>query len=271
MTRWGFRYDRRYTAPLFITSILVGAHLSFGILESYRAILLAIGMAIAAELVLSRMLRDQWPHLSSAYISGISVGILIRTPLYWPFAVASLLTITSKYVLRFRGRHLWNPSNFGICAMLFLAPHAVAPLSVQWGNNLWPMLVIWILGSVIIWRIRRFHICATYVAGFLLFAFVRTLFTGDSFLAEVSPITGPMYQLFVFFMITDPKTTVSSKWGQSAVAFAIAFVEMLFRLGEVVHAPFYALFVVGPIALLIEMWREGRLVGEKGDAVGAPA
>ncbi len=271
MRRWGIRYDRRYTAPLFITSILIGAHLSFGILESYRAILLAIGTAMAAELVLSPLLRDRWPHLSSSYISGISVGILIRTPLYWPFAVCSLLTIMSKYVLRFRGRHLWNPSNFGICAMLFLAPHAVAPLSIQWGNNLWPMVVIWILGSVIIWRIRRFHICATYVGAFLLFASVRTLFTGDSFLAEVAPITGPMYQLFIFFMITDPKTTVSSKRGRIAVAFAIALVEMFFRLGEVVHAPFYALFVVGPIALLIEMWHDGRLTKEAGSAVGAHA
>lgn len=260
---WGLRYDPRYTAPLLITAILLGGHLSFGILESYKAILLAIGTAIAAELLLSRLLRDQWPHLSSSYISGISVGILIRTPLYWPFALCSLLTITSKYVLRFRGRHLWNPSNFGICAMLFLAPHVVAPLSVQWGNNLWPMLVIWILGSVIIWRFRRFHICATYVAGFLLFALMRTWFTGDSFLAEVAPITGPMYQLFVLFMITDPKTTVASKGGQALVAFAIALVEMLFRLGEVVHAPFYALFVVGPIALLIEMWLKDRSVREE--------
>ncbi|QXD13757.1 RnfABCDGE type electron transport complex subunit D [Rhodocaloribacter litoris] len=253
MTRWKLRYDGRYTAPLLITSILIGGHLSFGILESYRAILLAIFTALVAEVVLSRLLRDRWPHLASAYISGISVGILIRTPLYWPFVVCSLLTITSKYVLRFRGRHLWNPSNFGICAMLFLAPHAVAPLSVQWGNNLWPMLVIWILGSVIIWRFRRFHICATYVAAFLLFAFVRTFITGDSFLAEVAPLTGPMYQLFVFFMITDPKTTVTSKPGQAVVAFAVALVETVLRLAEVVHAPFYALFIVGPVALLIEM------------------
>lgn len=256
--RWGFRYDGRYTAPLFITVILLGAHLSFGILESYEKTLLAIGAAIALELVLSRLLRGRWPHLASSYISGISVGILIRSPLYWPFALCSMLAITSKYVLRFRGRHLFNPSNFGICAMLFLAPYAVAPLSIQWGNNLWPMVVIWILGSIIIMRLHRFHICATYVVGFLLFAFLRTWFTGDSFLAEVAPITGPMYQLFVFFMITDPKTTVASKSGQAAVAFLVASVEFVMRLGEIVHAPFYALFIVGPIALLIEMWLNER-------------
>ena len=258
MSSWGFRYDRRFTAPLFITAILLGGHLSFGILESYEKTLLAIGAAIVLELALSRLLRGEWPHLASAYITGISVGILIRSPLYWPFALCAMISIASKYVLRVRGRHIFNPSNFGICAMLFLAPYAVAHLSIQWGNNLWPMLVIWILGSLIIWRLKRFHICATYVVGFFLFAFIRTWFTGDSFLAEVAPITGPMYQLFVFFMITDPKTTVASRSGQAVVAFAVAFVEFLMRLGEIVHAPFYALFFVGPIALLIEMWLQDR-------------
>ncbi len=260
------QYDRRFTPPLFITCVLLAGHLSFGILEGYERTLLAIGAAIAAEIVLSRLLRGVWPHLASAYISGISVGILIRSPLLWPFALTSVIAITSKYALRYRGRHLWNPSNFAICAMLFLMPQAVAHLSVQWGNNLWPMLVIWVAGALIIHRLHRFHICATYVLSFLFFAWARTWFTGDAFLAEVSPITGPMYQLFVFFMITDPKTTVRSRSGQILVAFLVALVEMLLRLGESIHAPFYALFIVGPPALLIEMWwqtRKARLIPQE--------
>ena len=182
------------------------------------------------------------------------MGILVRSPLYWPFALCSLLSITSKYAIRYRNQHIFNPSNFGICAMLFLAPYAVAPLSVQWGNYLWPMVVIWIIGSITIARIRRFHICLTYVAAFIAFAALRSAITGDLFAAELAPITGPMYQLFVFFMITDPRTTVRSKKGQILVAFLVALVEFFFRLGESVYAPFYALFVVGPPALLIEMW-----------------
>lgn len=253
-----FKYDRRYTPPLFITLILLTGHYSFGILESFEKTLLAIVVAVATELVLSRVFRGTWPHLASAYISGISVGILIRSPYFWPFAICAAITIMSKYVLRYKGRHIWNPSNFGISAMLFLAPGAVAHLSIQWGNNMWPMLVIWIIGSIIIWRLKRFHICLTYVVFFFVFAWLRTFFTGDVFWSEVAPITGPMYQLFVFFMITDPKTTVRSKTGQAIVAFAVALVEMLLRLGESIHAPFYALFIVGPIALAIESWWEDR-------------
>ena len=242
-----------YLPPAFITCILLVGHLSYGILESYQKTLLAIISAMACELALGRIFFHKWPNLASSYITGISVGILLRSPGYWPFAVCALLSITSKYVLRFKGRHLFNPSNFGISAMLFLASDAVATLSIQWGNNLAAMAVIWVLGSLIIWRARRFHICAVYVVSFFLFSLLRASMTGDPWLSEFSPITGPEYQLFTFFMITDPKTTVRSKWGQCVVAFAVAFVEMLFRLEQSIYAPLYALFVVGPIALLIEM------------------
>lgn len=253
-----FSFDNRFIVPIFITCILLAGQLSFGILESYPKTLLAIVTSILVELVLGRMFAGKWPHLASAYISGISVGILVRSPMIWPYALCSAISIMSKYVLRVRGRHIWNPSNFGICVLLFLASDAVASLSVQWGNYLLPMFVIWGLGSIIIGRLGRFHICATYVVSFLVFAFVRSLITGHAFAAEVAPITGPMYQLFVFFMITDPKSTVRSKVGQAAVAFTVALVEMTFRLMESVHAPYYALFVVGPTANLIEMWLTER-------------
>ncbi len=251
-------FSNRYLPPLFITTILVVGHFAYGILESYERTALAIVAALVAELVLGRIFFGKWINLASAYISGISVGILIRSPAFWPYALCSVISIMSKYVLRVKGRHLWNPSNFGICVLLFLAPETVAALTIQWGNFIWPLLVIWILGSVIIWRAKRIHISVTYVLSFLAFAFLRSWITGDPWRSEVSPITGPMYQLFVFFMITDPKTTVKSiKW-QCIVVFLVAFVEMLLRLNHVVYAPLYALFLVGPTAMLIEIWLESR-------------
>jgi Na+-translocating ferredoxin:NAD+ oxidoreductase RnfD subunit len=250
--------ENRFVPPIFITLILLVGHLSFGILESYQKTLLAIAVSLVAELILGRIFFGKWPHLASAYITGISVGILVRSPAFWPYALCSLISITSKYVLRVKQRHLWNPSNFGISVLLFLAGDTVASLSIQWGNFMLPMLVIWALGSVIIWRLKRFHITATYVASFLVFAFLRTWITGNPWLSEVAPLTGPEYQLFIFFMITDPKTTVRGVKGQSIVAFLVALVEMILRLNQVVYAPFYALFLVGPTALLTEMWLQSR-------------
>lgn len=264
-SRWTrfFSLDNRFLAPALITCILLGGQLTFGMLESWTQTLLAIGAAIACELVLGKLMVGKFPHLASAYISGISVGILIRSPFLWPYALCAILSIVSKYVLRWRQRHLWNPSNFGVSAMLFLYPAAVAGLSVHWGNNLWPMLVIWCLGSLTILRLKRFHICLTYAVSFVLFSAVRSLLTDTRFITNVAPLTGPMYQLFVFFMITDPRTTVSTKWGQCLVAFLIALVEMLLRLAQLIYAPFYALFLVGPMALAIEVaWKKHQTAAQ---------
>ena len=249
-----FSIDNRFLPPILITCILISAHFTFGILEAYQRTGLAIVTAIGAELLLGRLMLGKWPHPASAYITGISVGILVRSPFLWPYFFASLISIASKYVLRLNGRHIWNPSNLGVSAVLFLAPHTVTLLSIQWGNNIWPMLVIWLLGSVIVWRVGRLHVSAAYVASFVVFGLLRSGITGVPWQAALAPITGPMYQLFIFFMVTDPKVSVRSRSGQVVVVVLVALVEMLLRLQEVIYAPFYALFLVGPLALLAEDW-----------------
>jgi Na+-translocating ferredoxin:NAD+ oxidoreductase RnfD subunit len=253
-----FSPENRYLAPAFITCILLAGHLSFGILESYKKTGIAIIASLLTELILGRIFTGKFPNLASAYISGISVGILVRSPAVWPYLLCAVVSIMSKYVLRVKGRHIWNPSNFGISVLLFLAPETVATLSIQWGNYLLPMIVIWCLGSVIIYRVRRFHITATYVTSFIAFAFLRSWITGSPWQSEIAPLTGPMYQLFIFFMVTDPKTTVRSKFWQCIVVFLVAVMEMILRLNQVVYAPFYALFIVGPTAMLIDIWFESR-------------
>ena len=76
--------------------------------------------------------------------------------------------------------------------------------------------------------------------------------TGNPWLSAVAPLTGPMYQLFVFFMITDPPTTVRGWRPQCAVASLVAVAEMVLRLNGVIDAPYYALFLVGPVANAVD-------------------
>jgi enediyne biosynthesis protein E5 len=187
----------QYAPPILITLILLTGQFTFGILEGYKPILISIGCSVLTEFLLSRLIYGKTRNLSSAYISGISVGILVRTTLLWPFAITAILSIMSKYVLRFRDRHIWNPSNFGISWMLAFVPFSVAGLSIQWGNNIWPMLVIWMLGLFIVWRANRLHITATYVISFILFSLLRSRITGDPFFTEVSPLTGTSYLFFL--------------------------------------------------------------------------
>ena len=88
---WRRLLDSRFTPPVFITCILLAGHFSFGMLESYQKTLLAIAASILAELVHARIFLGKWPHLASAYITGISVGILVRSPSFWPFALCSVI------------------------------------------------------------------------------------------------------------------------------------------------------------------------------------
>jgi len=242
-----------YVPPIFITLILLVGQIFFGILDSYLNVVLAIATSVIAEMILAKVLLGARKNLASAYITGISVGILIRSNMVWPYVVAALLSIMSKYVLRYKGRHIWNPSNFGVSWMLFMAPVYVAGLSMQWGNYVLPMSIIWALGLGIVYRAKKLHISLTYVVSFIILAYVRSLITGDAFLAELSPLTGPMYQLFVFFMVTDPGTAVSSKKWQIIVVILVALVEFVLRLQGVIYAPFFALFLVGPTARFIDL------------------
>jgi hypothetical protein len=240
-------------APVFITLILLVGHLSFGILEGLENIFITILASVVIDLVVGKLYTGKWKNPASAYISGISVSILVRSTFIWPYIITAAISILSKYVIRYKGRHIWNPSNLGISWMLFFAPMYVAGLSVQWGNNLVPMVVIWILGMLIVYKAKRLHITLTYVFSFTLFAFIRSQITHDPFLAELAPLTGPMYQLFIFFMITDPPTGVKSKKWQIVVVFIVALVEFILRLNQFVYAPFYALAIVGPVAKIIDL------------------
>lgn len=262
--------DPRYLIVFLITLVLVLGEARYGILGGYDRLATALGICLVTEVVLSWWLRGRVANLASAYITGISLSLLIKPQanILWPFALGAFLAIASKYVLTYRGRHLWNPSNFSIALLLLVAADSVAVLSHQWGNDLRINLVIWTFGLVIAWRAKVLHVTLAYVACFILFALIRNAIVGGPLLAELAPITGPMYQLFVFFMVTDPRTTVSTRKGRIIVVAIVALAETLIRLaGEFqvpllrpfyVSPPLLALAIVGPIAMWWDLWRTAR-------------
>src|SRR5256714_7436783 len=210
------RIDPKYLIVFLITLVLVVGEARYSILGGYNRLATTLGICVATEVFLSWFLRGRIVNISSAYITGISLALLIKPQanLLWPFALGGFLAIASKYVLTYRGRHLWNPSNFAISLLVLLAPASVAILSHQWGNDLATNAVIWCFGLVIASRVRMLHVTLTYVACFIALAAIRSLVVGGPLLAEIAPLTGPMYQLFIFFMITDPRTTVSTVRGR---------------------------------------------------------
>jgi enediyne biosynthesis protein E5 len=272
-----WKIDSRFIAPVLLSCILLIGHSLYQMLEDWKKTAVCILVSIFTELILGKLITKKFPHWASAYVSGISAGILIRSTEWWPYLIAPMIAITSKYVLRVNGRHLWNPTNLAIAGLVLVAHQTVSTLGIQWGNDLLPMLIIWAAGGFIVYRLGRLHISLTYVAAFFFYAFVRALIThgniplGNAFFGEIAPITGPMYQLFIFFMITDPKTTTHTKWGQMLVAFLVATVECLLRLAGSLHimpqewmhisthAAYFALFTMGPSANLIEIFQQRKL------------
>ena len=267
--------DPRYLIVFLITLVLVLGEARYGILGGYDRLATTLGICLITEIVLSWWLRGRVANLASAYITGISLSLLIKPQanILWPFALGAFLAIASKYVLTYRGRHLWNPSNFSIALLLLVAADSVAVLSHQWGNDLRINLIIWAFGLVIAWRAKVLHVTLAYVACFIVFALIRNAIVGGPLLAELAPITGPMYQLFVFFMVTDPRTTVSTRNGRIIVVAIVALVETLIRLAGdfqlpllrpfYVSPPLLALAVVGPIAMWWDLWKTaGRPGGQ---------
>jgi Na+-translocating ferredoxin:NAD+ oxidoreductase RnfD subunit len=264
------KVDPRYLIAFLITLVLVAAQIRYHMFGGYDRLVLALGVCVATELLLSWFDRGRVVNLLSAYISGISLTLLVKPQggALWPFALGGFLAISSKYVLRYRDNHLWNPTNFAVTALLLAAPDRVSVLSHQFGNDLTTNLVIWAFGLVIAARVGVLHITLTYVASFLLLNGARAAALGQPLLPELAPITGPMYQLFVFFMITDPRTVVRGWRPQIVVAVLIALMETLIRFASDSGWPlptafnaapaFLALALVGPLAKWIDLRRSGR-------------
>jgi Na+-transporting NADH:ubiquinone oxidoreductase subunit NqrB len=263
----GRHIDPRYLIAFLITLVLLAAQFRYHMFGGYERLGIALGVCMATEALFSWFDRGRVVNLQSAYISGISLTLLTKPQgaALWPFALGGFLAISSKYVLRYRDNHLWNPTNFAITILLLTAPDRVSVLSHQFGNDIGTNLVIWTFGLIIALRVGVLHITLAYLASFLVLGSLRATVLGLPVLPEIAPITGPMYQLFVFFMITDPRTVVKGRRKQIVVAILIAIMETLIRYAADRGVPlptaftaapaFLALATVGPIAKWIDLWR----------------
>ncbi|MHC4263891.1 MAG: hypothetical protein ACYSWX_15310 [Planctomycetota bacterium] len=270
LSGWLAGISPKWLITLLITLILVVAQIQVDLLSSYWILPATLAAAVATESLLSLFVRGRIANVQSAYISGVSMTILTKPQqdYVWPFVLGAAISIASKYALTYKGRHLWNPTNFGISVMLLAAPSSVAVLSTQFDNTIWPMLVIWSVGLLVASRARILHVTFSFLAAFIPLTALRAAITGESFAAEIAPLTGPMYQLFLLFMITDPATTVRSKRARIVVAVLIAMADTGIRLIDELptttpfHAlleapPIFALAIVGPIAKWWDLRRDG--------------
>ncbi|HWL32096.1 MAG TPA: FG-GAP-like repeat-containing protein, partial [Gaiellaceae bacterium] len=162
---------------------------------------------------------------------------------WWIFAATAAVSLLSKYLIQFRGRHFFNPSNFGlVLCFLLLGPELADPLEFWWGPmSFWLALALAIIvagGFAILRRLRLLSIAitfwVTFVAGIAVLAASGHDMTARWHLGPVSDwefwrvlAFSPEILVFLFFMITDPKTIPAGKLGRRVYAVSIGLLAAL--------------------------------------------
>jgi Na+-transporting NADH:ubiquinone oxidoreductase subunit NqrB len=211
-----------------------------------------------ASLTLATVLVTQWictriwklPAYDpkSAMISGLSLCLLLRSNSLLLIFIAGVITILCKFVLRLKGKHLFNPTNFGIVAMiLFTGRVWVSP--GQWGNVALFGFFMACLGGLVVNRAARSDVTFAFIAFHLVFLFGRSLSLGEPMAIPIHRLQSGALILFTFFMISDPKTTPDSRIGRILFGFLVAlgtwYVQFkLFRTNGLLWSlAFFSIFV----------------------------
>ncbi len=166
----------------------------------------------------------------SALISSLSLCLLLRTETLLIAALAAFIAIASKFVIRWKNKHIFNPTNFSLVVLIVCFDSAWVS-SGQWGRELFFLLSIACLGMVVINRSRRSDITLAFLFFYATLLFGRALWLGDPLTIPVHQLQSGALLIFAFFMISDPMTTPNSRSGRilfsALVSFGAGFVQFV--------------------------------------------
>ncbi|MGI8546172.1 MAG: FG-GAP-like repeat-containing protein [Gemmatimonadaceae bacterium] len=269
--RWvgvpGIMDPRLPFAAMLLTYVVMGT-LWLGFNRNPTQIALIVLSACGLDMALHFLLRRRELLVPvSALITSLSLAILLNYSHDWALLfVPVFLAIGSKYLITFRGAHVFNPSLFGVVATLLLAGRLItAAPAYQWGGS-WGMSVFIVTAALalFVFRVGRGWLIGTFLVFYALQTALRAYLMRMHLPAEMlflGTMSSPAFYLFTFFMLTDPKTSPSSARGQIAVAFAITLVDLFFHTRQSVFTFFYAAAVVSGARFVIQhgraMWVEG--------------
>lgn len=239
-----YRIDPRYFILLFLASFAIAGQVYLGFFQRWDAIMVAIGFSTATELVLSRLKHKEWILPISGVITGLGVSLLLSSHMLWPYALTAILSISLKYVIRYKGANIFNPNNLAMVIVLYFLPQYAVSTPKQWSNGIEVMVIILILGIVVCYLANRLDAVLAFMGGFAFFAWIRHELFGAPLFAAFGPMMGASLQLFAFFMITDPKSTPTTRRARIIFALLVALADAIFRINRIPNPQFYALFLV---------------------------
>ncbi len=184
----------------------------------------AIGILITAQLtqyVCTRLSGLPRFDPKSALISGLSLCLLLRTNFLAVALGAAGITIASKFYIRWNGKHVFNPTNFGLVAAILLTGEAwVSP--GQWGAGLYFGFLMASLGGLVVNRSSRSDVTYAFLGFYLVVLFGRSFWLGEPMTIPWHRLQSGAFLLFAFFMISDPKTTPDTRAGRILFALLVA-------------------------------------------------
>jgi Na+-transporting NADH:ubiquinone oxidoreductase subunit NqrB len=215
------RFDPRlYQIAVLSGLLLYGwARLDFDITPARAALL--IGACLGGQLAWTVMRRLPAFDARSALISALSLCLLFRANDPLLAVAAALVAISSKFLARVHGKHIFNPTNIGLAVMLLLTDAAwVSP--GQWGNPAWFAFLMACFGFLVVTRAARADVTLAFLAFYATLIAGRSFWLGEPAAIPIHRLQSGALLLFAFFMISDPKTTPDSRAGRVVFAALVA-------------------------------------------------
>ncbi|MGB0775479.1 MAG: RnfABCDGE type electron transport complex subunit D, partial [Akkermansiaceae bacterium] len=222
-----------------------------GFSRSLWQILLTLVCAVGFDLLANRFFRhESWKFPWSGLITGLGLSLLLNFGAHpWLPILPAFLAIASKHIFTVRGKHVYNPGLFGLIVGMVLAGGMLSPApAYQWGGTAGVCCMLGGLALfVFVRKINRSPLVLSFLGFYTLQMLLRTWLMRHHLPPEtiiLGTISSPPFYLFVFYMLTDPATTPSSKKGQIGLALAVTIVDMGLHLLRSYSTLFPALFIV---------------------------
>ncbi len=222
-------YDPRHYQIGVLSSLILLGLFHFGFQLPWWHVVGCVGSTLATQAFADKVVGRKFDP-RSPLISALSLTLLLRTGSVTLSIAAGIIAIGSKYILRWKGKHIFNPANFGLVILSLLFASAwISP--GQWGAAPFFALLLLGLGGMVTGKAKRWDVSIALLASYAALIFGRALWLGD-------PLTIPIHQMqsgallvFAFFMISDPKTTPDARLGRIIYAMMVATVGFSIQFG----------------------------------------
>jgi len=250
--------DPRYYQIAVLTSLLFFGvfALDFGIQWQNATIIIAT--ALITQFVGTAFVPLLRFDPLSPLITSLSLTLLLRTDELAFATAAAVIAIGSKFLIRIRGKHVFNPANVALVTLM-LSSDQVWVSSGQWGSAAIGAFTLACLGFLVLTRARRAETTIAFLLIYATLLFGRALWLGDPLAIPQHQLQNGALLIFAFFMISDPKTTPNTASGR--VLFALIVAAIAFTIQFVYYAPngpILALIISAPAVPLIDWLIRGR-------------